>query len=120
MRKRPAQELVGIAAAGESLYRLLQVLRKTENHLCADCSSPLVVSNINSYSALPPHGKTYKKIDNNSSGNSSSLSSAVDSKISDGAAVFASMAFRVWICSLCAESHRAVVKTSKVSAIYKN
>lgn len=116
MRKRPVQEesgLVGIAAVGESLYKLLQLLRKTENHLCADCSSPLIVSNITSFSTLPPHGKANKKIDNSS--NSSSLSSAVDSKISDGAAVFASMTFRVWICSVCAESHRAVVKASKVS-----
>ena len=33
---------------------------------------------------------------------------------SDGAAVFASLTFRVWICNLCAESHKSVVKTSKV------
>lgn len=118
MQKRPAQkenDIVGIAAVGESLYRLLQLLRKTENHLCADCSSPLVVSNIPKHAGLPPHGKATKKIDNSASNiNIGSLSSAVDSNISDGAAVFASMTFRVWICNLCAESHRSVVKTSEV------
>ena len=118
MQKQPDHEengFVGIAAVGESLYRLLQLLRKTENHLCADCSSPLVVSNINSNLKLLPHGKGKNKFDNSvSNGNMGSLGSAVDSNISDRAAVFASMAFRVWICSLCAESHRAVVKSSKV------
>lgn len=114
MQKRPAQKengIAGIAAVGESLYRLLQLLRKTENHLCADCSSPLVVSYIHSNAGLPPHGKATKKIDSTSNIN---IGSAVDSNISDGAAVFASLTFRVWICNLCAESHKSVVKTSKV------
>lgn len=92
--------------AGESLFRLLQLLRKTDNHLCADCNHPLVVN-----PALLQNGNPTKK---NLVRTSSSVSS-VSINTESSTAIYASTRFRVWLCEKCAESHGIIVPRSKVS-----